>query len=254
MNKQVIEVRDIWFSYNGYPVLEDISFTVTENDFLAVIGPNGGGKTTLLKLILGRIKPDHGTIRVFDTKPVDAAHRIGYVPQDISPNKDFPVSTLDVVLMGRLGHSGRFQRYSEYDHSIVRHMLETVRMWDHRSRKIGTLSGGQRQRVFIARALATEPDVLLLDEPTANIDLEGQLKIYEILKALNEKITIVVASHDLTGLLGYAQSMAYVNKTLHIHKSPNINPEFLEKLSGTPLEQICPVELIYRILNKNETM
>ncbi|MDP2984619.1 MAG: metal ABC transporter ATP-binding protein [Candidatus Latescibacter sp.] len=258
----VIELKNVWFSYNGETVfrsceaatvLKDITFKVERNDFLAVIGPNGGGKTTLLKLILGMLQPKKGTVRVFGEDPAkrfhrsrEAAivHRLGYVTQDTSYNRDFPITVIDAALMGRLGHPKKLWRYTKTDREIAQHALETVDMGAFRSRRIGSLSGGQRQRVFIARTLASEPDILLLDEPTASIDIEGQQKIYDILKKLNENMTILVVSHDLNILLGIAKSVAHVNTTLFVHNAPIMSSEMLGKLTGISLEHFCPVELL----------
>lgn len=245
MPETVITLKDVWFSYNGAPVLSAIELDVPRNAFLAVIGPNGGGKTTLIKLLLGVYRPQRGSITVLGLPPDKAARRIGYVPQDTSANREFPVTVADVVRMGCLG-----MRSEKKSDDIVRAMLEKVGMWEFRDRKIGDLSGGQRQRVFIARALAVEPEILILDEPTANVDLEGQMKIYSVLGELNKEITVIVATHDITGVLGNAGSMAYVNRTLHTHDAPQMSPELFEKLTGTPFEHICPVELISRMLNR----
>lgn len=239
-----IELRNVWFSYDGDVVLRDISLIAPRNDFIAVIGPNGGGKTTLLRLVLGIITPTRGNVRVFGDAPSHASLRVGYVPQNTAINPDFPIRVRDVVLMGRLGHPKRMRRFTGKDHDTAHRALETMDMWEHRDRTIGSLSGGQRQRVFIARALASEPELLLLDEPTSSIDAEGQQKTYEILKLLNERMTILVVSHDLTILLGYAKSVAYVNTTLFPHHGPLISPEMLVNLAGSPLEHICPIELL----------
>jgi zinc transport system ATP-binding protein len=239
-----IELKNVWFSYNGETVLKDITFKVERNDFLAVIGPNGGGKTTLLKLILGMLQPKHGTVRVFGEDPAKSAHRLGYVTQDTSFNRDFPITVIDAALLGRLGHPKKLWRYTKTDREIARRALETVDMGAFHSRRIGSLSGGQRQRVFIARTLASEPDILLLDEPTASIDIEGQQKIYDILKKLNENMTILVVSHDLNILLGIAKSVAHVNTTLFVHNAPIMSSEMLGKLTGISLEHFCPVELL----------
>lgn len=239
-----IELKNVWFSYNGEIVLKDITLLVERNDFLAVIGPNGGGKTTLLKLILGMLKPKKGAVQVFGEDPSKSVHRLGYVPQDTLFNREFPITVFDAALLGRLGHPKKLWHYTKSDRETAQRALETVDMGDFRDRRIGSLSGGQRQRVFIARALASEPDILLLDEPTASIDIEGQHKIYDILKKLNEKMTILVVSHDLNILLGIAKSVAHVNTTLFAHNAPIVSPEMLGRLTGISLEHICPVELL----------
>jgi len=248
MSDPAILIRDVRYSYNGVPVLKSIDLTVEEDDFLAVIGPNGGGKTTLIKIMLGLYRPDSGSVRVLGRDPVTAARKVGYVPQDTTTNRMFPIIVRDVIRMGLLGRDMRKEVWG-HEASIVRNALETVDMWEFRDRRIGELSGGQRQRVFISRALATEPDILMLDEPTANIDLEGQMKIYSVLKRLNERMTIVVASHDVTGLLGYARSMAYVNVTLHTHDVPHMTHDVLEQLTGTTFEHLCPVGVMSRMLD-----
>lgn len=246
--QNVIEVDKISFSYQGKTVLEDITFTVERNEFLLISGPNGGGKTTLLKLLLGILNPENGRIRIFGDRPQTASRRIGYVPQDSTSNRDFPISVLDVVRMGRIGAE---KNGVESDVVIIRESLELVDMWEYRNRWIGELSGGQRQRVFIARALAARPDMLFMDEPTASIDMEGQLKIYEILKTLNERTTMLVVSHDISALLGFAKSVAYVNGSLHLHHAPCLAIDKLGKLAGTSLRDICPPEFLIRIVGNN---
>ncbi len=231
----LIELHHVCFSYNAQPVLRDVSFSVFPKDFLAIIGPNGGGKTTLLKLILGLLRPDSGTIRIFGRDPKQASTGIGYVPQDTSTNRDFPITVSDVVRMGRLGLQKKTPRQYSSDSDAVRHSLELVDSWSDRDRRIGFLSGGQRQRVFIARALASEPEILILDEPTANLDAEGQQRVYNLLRMLNEHLTILVVSHDLSSLLAHAKSVAHVNRTLHLHAGPVTSPGTLECITGLPL-------------------
>lgn len=247
------EVQNVYFSYNGEEVLRNVDLSIAHGDFLAVIGPNGGGKTTLLKLMLGLLKPTRGKVRVFGTDFQGTTLGLGYVPQDTSTNHDFPIRVIDVVLMGRLGHPGAYRRYSKADHAAVRQALETMGMWELRDRRIGALSGGQRQRVYIARALASEPDALLLDEPTASIDAEGQRNVYEILKTLNDRMTVVVVSHDLSILLSYARSVAHVNKTLHLHHEPIMNKEMLYRLNSVPIEHFCPVDLFSSDQNPSQS-
>jgi len=250
MSQPIIEIQNLSFAYNNQAVLKDVSLTVKQGEFLALIGPNGGGKTTLLKLILGLLDADKGTIRVFGHPPRKASHRIGYVPQDVHINKNFPVTAMDVVLMGRRTSGKGRAHYSREDRGAAQNTLETVGMGDFIQRRIGRLSGGQRQRVFIARALATDPDVLLLDEPTASIDSQGQSDFYALLKDLNETVTIVLVSHDLMILTSYVRSVACVNQQVHYHEEAEITEEMLTMYA-------CPVELVahgipHRVLRKHQ--
>lgn len=238
MAKPVIDIKNLWFSFNGEPVLQNVNFTLHYKEFLAMIGPNGGGKTTLLKLILGLLKADRGKIRVLGQNPRQAAHRIGYVPQDIHINKNFPISVLDVVLMGRLRSGISWSHHKKDDRITAQAALEKVEMDQFKNRHIDELSVGQRQRIFIARALVTEPEILILDEPTASVDAKGQAEIYAILKALNEKVTILVVSHDLLALSSYIKSVACVNRRVHFHGAAEVTEEMLE------MAYQCPVELI----------
>lgn len=251
MHPYAIEVEDVWFSYDGHVVLRDVNLKIKQREFLAILGPNGSGKTTLLKILLGILKPDRGTIRIFGREPGKMAEHIGYVPQDTNVNKDFPVSVLDVTLMGRLSYAGRARQYSAEDRTVAQQALERVEMWEYRKRPIGKLSGGQRQRVFIARALAANPDVLFLDEPSSSVDKEFQTQLYEFLKELNESVTIVVVSHDLSVLSCYIKSVACVNQTLYFHDAAEITAEMMD------MAYHCPVDLIahgmpHRVLRKHE--
>ena len=238
MDSPVIEVRDLWFSFNGQTVLKGVNLTVNPGCFLAVIGPNGGGKTTLLKLMLGLLEPERGSVRVLGIAPGEAAPRIGYVPQDIGVNSTFPISVFNVVLMGRMRGGGGWWRFSKEDRMVAQRALERMEMWEYGTRRMEELSGGQRQRVFIARALAAEPEILLLDEPTASVDTKGQTDLYELLRELNETITIVVVSHDLSIVSSYVKSVACVNQQLIFHDAAEITGEMLE------MAYQCPVELI----------
>ncbi len=251
MDTPVIEIRDLWFFFNGQAVLKEVNLTVYQKDFLAVIGPNGGGKTTLLKLMLGLLEVDRGSIRVFGKPPRQSAHRIGYVPQNIGYNKSFPISVLDVVLMGRLRPGRGRHQLSKDDRSIARKALEQVEMWEHQNSHIIELSGGQQQRVFIARALVAEPEILFLDEPASSVDTKGQTDLYALLKDLNETVTIVMASHDLMVLSSHIKSVACVNQNVQFHGSGEITGEMLE------MAYHCPVELIahglpHRVLGTHE--
>lgn len=251
MGPLAIEVKDVWFSYDGQLVLREVNLCIEQGEFLAILGPNGSGKTTLLKLMLGILKPSKGAIQVLGQAPTAVTDRIAYVPQDTNVNKEFPISVLDVALMGRLGHAGRARRYSEDDRVLAREALEKVNMWEYRKRPIGKLSGGQRQRVFIARALAANPQVLFMDEPTASVDKEFQTELYDFLKELNTSATVVVVSHDLSVLSSYVKSVACLNQTLYYHDSAEITHEMID------MAYHCPVELIahgvpHRVLRKHE--
>jgi len=233
-----IEMNGVWFSYDNTPILEDISFTLKQGDFLAMIGPNGGGKTTLLKLLLGLLKPDRGTIKVLGEVPHRARRRVGYVPQNTDFNNTFPISVMDVALMGRLAGSRMGKGFSSGDRPVVEEALHKVGMWDRRHTPIGNLSGGQRQRVLIARALATEPEILFLDEPTAKVDPEFESNIYDFLKELNRQTTIMSITHDVGVISRYVKSVACVNRTLIYHEAPRITQEMLD------MAYECPVDLI----------
>jgi len=245
MDKPIVKVDNLWFAANGQNVLKDVSFEIQAGDFVAMIGPNGGGKTTLLRIMLGLLKPAKGTVRVFGQPPLQVSHRIGYVPQNVHINRRFPISALDVVLMGKLQPGKGWSRYSDKDRSAAHESLEKMEMGVYCRRKIGELSGGQRQRVFIARALVTKPEILFLDEPTASIDTKGQAEFYNLLTVLNKDISIVVVSHDLLMLSNYVKSVACVNQSLHYHDQTIVAGESLETICPScTVEEICPVELV----------
>lgn len=251
MMSPALEIKDLWFSYGKTPVLKEVNFTLAQRDFMAILGPNGGGKTTLLKLILGILKPDRGKIRVLGQMPRDARDRIGYVPQGTDINLTFPISVFELALMGRLSRSRFGRGYSGADREKVKALLEKVGMWEYRHYPIGKLSGGQRQRIFIARALASEPSILFLDEPTASVDREFEIGLYEFLKELNEKVTIVVITHDVAVVSRYIKSVACVNHTLIFHEDGKITTEMID------MAYQCPVDLIahgipHRVLPEHE--
>jgi zinc transport system ATP-binding protein len=244
MTSPIVEIKDVSFAYNSQAVLTDVNFNIRPNDFIAMIGPNGGGKTTLLKLILGLLTPDEGRIRVLGKPAPKAAHHIGYVPQDVHINTRFPITAMDVVLMGKIEPGKRWARKSVANRREALRVLEQLEMADHAQTKIGDLSGGQRQRIFIARALVTDPRLLLLDEPTASIDTKGQADFFRLLKELNRQVTIVVVSHDLLVISRYVKSVACVNKRLHYHDQAEITGEMLETMYPCTAQEVCPVELV----------
>jgi zinc transport system ATP-binding protein len=238
METPAVELRDLWFAYHEKPVLLDINLLIRQGDFLAILGPNGGGKTTLIKLILGILKPDQGMIRVFGKSPGLTPHLMGYVPQHTHIDAPFPISVMEVVLMGRLAQSGRRWRYCAEDRQAAEKALATVGILEYQDRSINSLSGGERQRVFIARSLVSEPRILFLDEPTASVDQKWHTNLYELLKDLNKTVTIVVVSHDISILSGYVKSVACVNRSLYYHDAAEIPVGILEQMYQ------CPVEIV----------
>lgn len=246
VDKILVRIRDLSFSYGMVPILDRVNLDIRQGDFIAMIGPNGGGKSTLLKLILGLLRPSAGTIEIAGGGQGRGGHRIGYVPQDVSINRMFPISILDVVLMGRLEPGRHWSRYSSRDRKAAMAALDQMGMAGHAGRKIGELSGGQRQRVFIARALVIEPELLLLDEPTASIDTKGQTDFFNLLKELNRKVTILVVSHDLLVVSQFARSVVCMNnRSLHYHSHGDIEEkDMLGTMYACSVEEMCPLGLI----------
>lgn len=238
MKTEVIVLKDVWVHYGGINVLEGVNLTVSQHDFLGIIGPNGGGKSTLLKVILGLIKPSRGTIIVLGDTPQNSRKYIGYVPQYSLFDPDFPMSVWDVVLMGRLGHAGLFKKYSKDDKKAAYDVLKITDMLEYKNHQIGRLSGGQRQRVFIARALVANPKLLLLDEPASGIDTCMRKEFYELLEKLKAKMTIIMVSHDISAVSVHVDKIACLNHKLFYHNSKEITAEDLDAAYQ------CPVELI----------
>ena len=230
----LINIKNLFFKYQKTEVLENVNLTIKDDDFLAIIGPNGGGKSTLLKLILGLLPLQSGTIE----KNIEN-NQVGYVPQNTNLNIDFPITALEVVLMGHISSKKRLFGYSKDEISCALESLTQVGMKDFANKKIGDLSGGQRQRVFIARALCSNPKIMLLDEPTASIDVKGQQEIYELLRELNKTICIVVVSHDLSILLNYAKNVAHINRSLVYHSLAEV-----QKNVTLADDHLCEVELL----------
>jgi len=236
--REVISVRHLWAGYNNEPVLEDINLSVKELDFIGLLGPNGGGKTTLLKVLLGLLPSMRGKVYIMGKSVKEGRQYIGYVPQTVEFDRDFPISVWDMVRMGRLGKRRLLQRYTAKDNESVTEALRSVEMLDLRNHPIGELSSGQRQRVYIARALATEPKILLLDEPTSSVDPKVSTNIYELLRELNEHITILMASHDMNTISSYVKTVGCLNRGLCYHSDKQLTPDMLE------LAYQCPIDLI----------
>jgi zinc transport system ATP-binding protein len=245
MNKKslIIQLEHIYVAFQSLLVLEDVSLDVSPGDFLAIIGPNGAGKTTLLKVILGLVRPVSGVVRVFGKLPWTlngGRWRIGYVPQVQSVDLNFPVRANEVVLMGRYGRIGLVRRPSSDDRAAAHRAMERVGITDLADRSLARLSGGQRQRVFLARALANDPDLLLLDEPTTGVDVAATESLYELLRSLHDNgITILVVSHDVGVVASYVDGVACVNRRLVAHGRPD------EVLGSEELAQMYGCEAIF---------
>jgi len=231
-----LDLKDVSFSYTGQPVLQRVTIQIRSREFASIVGPNGGGKTTLLKLILGLIRPDKGKITVLGNPPEAARERIGYMPQYTHLDLAFPATVMDVVLMGRLKKK-RFW-FRARDRQIALEALEKVDMAGFRHIGFNALSGGQRQRVLIARALCSQPDILLLDEPTANIDNETEENLFSILKELNRKMTILLVSHDLGFVSKYVKSVICVNKTVVIHPTTDMEGHMIQDIYDGDLKMV----------------
>jgi len=244
----VIEIENLSFRYDNDIILENINLTVEPLDFLAIIGPNGGGKSTLLKLILGLLKPTKGSVRVFDQAPSKQLPHIGYVPQNTNVNTDFPIKVIEVVLIGHVGGKKPLFGYGKEEIACAMGALAQVGMEAYAHSRIGDLSGGQRQRVMIARALCAHPKILILDEPTSSIDIQGQKEIYELLKMLNKTMTVIVVSHDISVILEYANKAAHVNKRLAFHDISDKRSTF--HTHGNE-EHFCEVELLQMLGAEN---
>ncbi|MBW1973360.1 MAG: metal ABC transporter ATP-binding protein [Deltaproteobacteria bacterium] len=233
--KRIIEVKNLYFGYEKNLVLEDVNLDIFEKDFLLIIGPNGGGKTTLLKLILGILKPWKGEINFYDD---NISKKIGYVPQFSSFNKNFPISVFNMVLMGTIDSKNFIKKYKKEEIEKTKEILDKLDLYYIKDENINSLSGGLLQRVLIARSLVADPKVLLLDEPTASIDITSQLNLRDFLLELNKKITIVVVTHDPTSFAQIYDHIACVNRRLFYHGRGELDAQLLEKVYG------CPVELL----------
>jgi zinc transport system ATP-binding protein len=236
MTLKAVEINNLSIRFNENLVLKNINFSIDEKDFVAIIGPNGGGKSTLLKAILGILKPSIGEVKVFGKNPKKARDLMGYLPQKLIFDPDFPINVFDTVLTGR--YHGLFKSYSDSDKKAVINALKDVDMIDFKDKQISKLSGGQIQRVFIARAIVREPKLLIMDEPMASIDPEMQSNFYKLMSELKDKMTIVLVSHDVGAVSTHVDKIACLNQELFYHGPVEDSANGLEEIYH------CPIELI----------
>jgi zinc transport system ATP-binding protein len=232
---KVLEIVSATVGYDQEVILKDVNFLVSDYDFVGVIGPNGGGKTTLLRLLLGELKPIKGSVNYFPHAPNESL--FGYLPQNVSVDKRFPITVLEVVLSGLMGKKGVSGRYTRSDKKLGMDMLERVGIANLSGNPIGELSGGQLQRVFLSRALVSYPRLLILDEPNTFVDNKFEKELYELLKELNKEMAIVMVSHDLGTITSHVKTIACVNRNLHYHPSNSITSEQLASYD-------CPIQII----------
>ncbi len=242
MSAPALELEHVWLARQGQPLLCDVSLRVERGEFVALLGPNGSGKTTLLHLLLGRLAPQRGNVRVLGQTPQAARGRVGYVPQHVHFDLDFPIRVIDVVLMGRLARGRLGIRFGARDRAIAQAVLERMEIAPLARRPIGQLSSGERQRVLIARALAAEPELLLLDEPTASLDERIGRDFHELLEELLREITVVMVSHDVAAVAQRVDRVACLNRRLFVHAPSELTPEILEAMYAGPVTLLPPHE------------
>ncbi len=247
-----VQVNNVSAWYGQTQALSKVSLTVQEKDFLGIIGPNGGGKSTLLKAILGLIIPGEGSIRLFGEHPRKTRFQVGYVPQINRLDRNFPINVQDLVLLGKLPRKAAFfHRFSRRDRDEVLELLEKTGLLELKYRQISQLSGGEFQKALIARALAVKPRLLVLDEPTASVDARSREQIFNLLKELNQIMTILLVTHDLSAISSHVTSLACLNGSLFYHGIPELSETVIGEMYG------CPVDLLahgipHRVLRSHE--
>lgn len=244
----IIQLEDLSVSYDEKTVLSHINLTVYERDFLGVIGPNGGGKTTLIKTILGLLNPSSGTVRFYKEGKEVPGINMGYLPQYSSIDKKFPISVYEVVLSGLSKEKSLFRRYSVGQHEQVRSIIARMGLEGMEKRAIGELSGGQLQRALLGRALVSNPEVVILDEPNTYIDKKFEAKLYSLLEEINKERAIILVSHDIGTVLQNVKTIACVNETLDYHPDTEVPTEWLEEHFGCPIELLGHGNLPHRVL------
>jgi len=236
--KSIIEFNQVSFSYNGNNVLKNVNAVINDKDFIWIVGPNGGGKTTLVKLMLGLLRPDHGEINILGENPVKARQKIGYMPQAVHLDPLFPATVLDIALMGRLRGNRVPGLYNRADRLAAQKALAEVGLENRAKDSFASLSGGQQRKLLIARALAGEPEILILDEPTANLDLKAEKELNEVLVKFTGQLTIVLVSHDPAFVSKSVKKVLCVNRTVAEHPTSEVDANFLGHFFGGDLRMV----------------
>ena len=250
MNK-LINIDNIVAGYDNKIVLHDVSLDIWENDFLGIIGPNGGGKTTLLKIILGLLKPKSGSVRYFDGEKEVSSLKIGYLPQMNKIDKKFPISVREVVLSGLMAEKPRFRDFTAEQKQRAEEVISQMGLQELAKRAIGDLSGGQLQRVVLGRSMVSRPKVLILDEPNSYVDKRFESHFYNLLEEISKESSIILVSHDIGTVLSMVKNIACINETLHYHSGADISAEWLENKYACPIELVGHGDLPHRVLKNH---
>ena len=244
----IIQINGLSAGYDGKTILHQVDLAVYEKDFLGIIGPNGGGKTTLIKCILGLHQPSQGSIRFYKDGQEIPDMNMGYLPQYNTIDKKFPISVYEVILSGLSKQKSIFRRYSKEQHEQVRQMIARMGLEGMEERSIGSLSGGQLQRALLGRALVSNPEVVILDEPNTYIDKRFEAKLYSLLEEINKERAIILVSHDIGTVLKNVKTIACVNETVHYHPHTEVPTEWLEEHFGCPIEMLGHGTFPHRVL------
>jgi zinc transport system ATP-binding protein len=235
MNKPAVQLKDLSFSYENTPVLQKVTLHIESGEFIGIMGPNGGGKTSLLKLLMGFLTPSQGTVSIFGKAPWEGSTRIGYVPQVFRTDRDFPITLRELVLLGALSKLSFFGNYPSEIKERADELIEQLGLSPHKHKVFGSLSGGLAQRALLARALLSDPDLLLLDEPTANIDAPSIAVMFELLESLKKEKTILLVTHDLRTIIERVDRVLCVQGQIHSYWPKEVCEHFALGLYHTPL-------------------
>jgi zinc transport system ATP-binding protein len=249
--KQLLKIQRLCAGYNGKIVFKNINLEIYQKDFLGLIGPNGSGKTTLLKVIMGLLPPLSGEIDIHFSEKGKKASHIGYLPQLSMFDKRFPITVQEVALSGLISRMGLFSFYTRKQIDQAQQVLNKMGVYSLRNRSIGELSGGQMQRVFLARALISTPELLILDEPNTFVDKSVEKSLFEILRELNKSMAIIMVSHDLGMISSYVKTIACLSDTLYYHDSNEITQELLDNYK-CPIDLITHGDIPHRVLKSHE--